>query len=374
MSGTDPAMDKVNEVMSILTRQVQDGNAGKEVLLGLFEKLMKDFISKFEDDTTMTTDLNEVAKYTLMAGYKKRLRPLMVFYAGMCVYKDARVVFLTLPFALAVELVHTYSLIHDDLPCMDNATERRGQEASHIVHGEANALLAGNWLLAHAFRQSLVRMMTDEQFQNSSFDEYDLLDDDPHQDDGLIEVGDDDDDEDDDDDDDGNDMPDDEKEQLRESHAYMGEQLIAAQGFLVSAVHRMIDGQALDKQYTTQRPELTKDDILHLHMLKTSSLMQAATLGAAEIALAEDHQEEALRRLGKHFGLAFQIADDINDFDAKNPHPTNICTHIGIKEAMAEFKRQQDAARQSVKNEKSFRSLGTEKLYPLIDSIVPRPR
>lgn len=366
----DVDMQQVNSVMSELTRKVQKGGAhNNSVCLEMFEKHATEFFQKFDSGTKMTTDLHEVAKYTFNAGGKKRLRPLFVFYTGMCVYRDARFIYLALPYACALEMVHTYSLLHDDLPCMDNATQRRGQQASHLVHGEANALLTGNWLLAQAFKQSLTRIMTDERFQDPSFEEYDLLDNST-----LPEP---------EDEDDAKVTPlqrlvtryksedPGEEERLFESHAYIGEQLIEAQAYLISAVHRMMDGQALDKQYSVHKPELTKNEILHLHMLKTGALMQAGALGAGAIAMATDEQQKVLRAFAKHFGIAFQIADDINDFDPQNPHPTNICTHIGKDEAVEEFKVQQASAYKILDAESSFRDLGTEKLRPLLQSIAP---
>ena len=91
--------------------------------------------------------LFESMRYSLLAG-GKRLRPILVFdFCRMCGgdWKSA------VPFAAAVEMIHTYSLIHDDLPCMDNDDFRRGKPTNHKIYGEANAILAGDALLTAAF-------------------------------------------------------------------------------------------------------------------------------------------------------------------------------------------------------------------------------
>lgn len=90
-------------------------------------------------------------RYSLLAG-GKRIRPLLtMMFAKLCGGSDD----MALPFGCAIEMVHTYSLIHDDLPCMDNDELRRGRPTNHIVHGESGALLAGDALLTLAFETCL---------------------------------------------------------------------------------------------------------------------------------------------------------------------------------------------------------------------------
>src|SRR5439155_6419731 len=90
----------------------------------------------------------DAMRYSLMAG-GKRLRPILCLAAADAIAEDARV--LALPAACALEMIHTYSLIHDDLPAMDNDTLRRGQPTLHVVAGEGMAILAGDGLLTEAF-------------------------------------------------------------------------------------------------------------------------------------------------------------------------------------------------------------------------------
>ena len=94
-------------------------------------------------------DLQEAMEYSLMAG-GKRIRPVLVLETcRMCGGNPQK----ALPFAAAVEMVHTYSLIHDDLPAMDDDALRRGRPTNHVVYGEATAILAGDGLLTAAFEQ-----------------------------------------------------------------------------------------------------------------------------------------------------------------------------------------------------------------------------
>jgi geranylgeranyl pyrophosphate synthase len=98
-------------------------------------------------ETTPPERLHEAMRYSALSG-GKRLRPILTMAAAECVGADANMVIRP---AVAVELLHTYTLIHDDLPCMDDDVERRGKPTSHMVFGEANAILAGDALQALAF-------------------------------------------------------------------------------------------------------------------------------------------------------------------------------------------------------------------------------
>ena len=112
---------------------------------GYIEQYLKDWYSRFHDEPQ--SRLFEAVEYSLLAG-GKRLRPVFAFeFCRMCCgdWKKAA------PFAAAIEMIHTYSLIHDDLPCMDNDDYRRGRLTNHKVYGEAMAILAGDALLTDAF-------------------------------------------------------------------------------------------------------------------------------------------------------------------------------------------------------------------------------
>ena len=116
-------------------------------------RVYRECIEKFLDEhcfqypSAPQKELFEAMRYSLLAG-GKRLRPIFVFdFCRMCGGEWQKAV----PFAAAVEMIHTYSLIHDDLPCMDNDDYRRGRLTNHKVYGEATAVLAGDALLTAAF-------------------------------------------------------------------------------------------------------------------------------------------------------------------------------------------------------------------------------
>lgn len=152
-------------------------------------------------------------------------------------------------FGLALECIHAYSLIHDDLPSMDNDTMRRNQPTNHLVYGDATALLAGDALLTKAF----------ELIAHSGYSDYVKVE--------LIKL-------------------------LAEKSGMSG----------------MILGQQLDMEFETA--EITMDDYVKMSALKTGQLFAAALMGAAIISKDERHLSH-YQTLGENFGVAFQIQDDL---------------------------------------------------------------
>ncbi|MDI9569580.1 MAG: polyprenyl synthetase family protein [Pseudomonadota bacterium] len=190
------------------------------------------------------------ARYSLFAG-GKRLRPILCLAAAEAVsgaWTDA------LPCACALEMIHTYSLIHDDLPAMDDDDYRRGRPTNHIVFGEALAILAGDALLTEAFHLLARR---------------DLMTGAP---------------------------PEDRLEVIR----------LVAQA---AGMAGMVGGQTLDLQGEGRHPEPAY--LTDMHRRKTGALLIASVVAGAVIAGATDAQKEILAGYGEKIGLAFQIADDI---------------------------------------------------------------
>ncbi|WP_339325095.1 polyprenyl synthetase family protein [Paenibacillus sp. FSL W8-0194] len=198
------------------------------------------------------SSLREAMLYSLMAG-GKRMRPLLVMAACEALDGNAHA---ALDAACAVEMVHTYSLIHDDLPAMDNDDYRRGKLTNHKVFGEAAAILAGDALLTHAFylvaRLSQVHGVPAEQVVNITMD--------------LAEL---------------------------------------------AGPKGMVGGQAADMEGEQGLTELSQLEYIHLH--KTSDLITFSLLAGGRIAGADEQKLEALRTFGQKLGLAFQIQDDILD-------------------------------------------------------------
>ena len=194
-------------------------------------------------------DLYDAMCYSLMAG-GKRIRPVLLMETCRMCGGDPEAV---LPFAGAIEMIHTYSLIHDDLPCMDDDDLRRGRPTNHKVYGEATAVLAGDALLTAAFEFML---------------------------------------------DSASDLP--------------AERLLAA-GILARAAggRGMVGGQVLDM--AGEGHSLGIHEVEELQRLKTGALIAAAAEMGCVLAGGQDEQRQAARLYAERLGLAFQIQDDILD-------------------------------------------------------------
>ncbi len=196
--------------------------------------------------------LRESMHYSLMAG-GKRLRPILVIAAAEALGGSRQS---ALPVACAIEMIHTYSLIHDDLPAMDNDDYRRGKLTNHKVYGDAMAILAGDALLTHAF------YMITQLRKETHLDSEHIL--------AIVE----------------------------ELSIYAG-----AKG--------MIGGQAAD---ILAEQGLTKlEELEYIHTHKTSDLIVFSLRAGGRIAGATSEQLDALTLFGSCIGLAFQIQDDILD-------------------------------------------------------------
>ncbi len=202
----------------------------------------------------LAADLLEAMRYSLFAG-GKRLRPILCVAGAEAVGGQGQDV---LPVACALELIHTYSLIHDDLPLMDDDDLRRGKPTNHKVFGDAIALLAGDGLLTQAFS-----LMTS-----------------PHAT-GQI-------------------PPD--------------RLLEAIQTISVAAGHGgMVGGQVVDMQWEGKQADFETVKFLHNH--KTGALIKASVASGAIVAGAGKSELRSVLNYGKKIGLAFQISDDILDVE-----------------------------------------------------------
>ena len=188
----------------------------------------------------------DVAMRYPLAGGGKRIRPRLTLAAARAGGADpAR----ALPVAAAVELIHTFSLVHDDLPALDDDDERRGRPSLHVAHGEAVAILAGDGLLNAAYRLATERL----------------------------------------------DAPPDVR--LR----------VVAE--ISAGVAGMIDGQYLD----VAGPEPDAEGLVRLHRLKTGSLISMAVVCGLHVAGCDDETQRPYREFAAELGLLFQIVDDILD-------------------------------------------------------------
>lgn len=206
-------------------------------------------LRELREDEAFDARLAESMKYSLMAG-GKRLRPILLMAAADAAggHGDDY-----LASACALEMIHTYSLIHDDLPAMDNDDYRRGRLTNHKVYGAGLATLAGDALLTLAF-EVLLRQK-------------DVMPD------TLVRV-------------------------VREVSTAAGPE-------------GMVGGQALD--LASEGKQIDKDTLRRMHMAKTGALFRAAVRSGAILAGADDVKLAALTEYAEAFGLAFQITDDILD-------------------------------------------------------------
>jgi geranylgeranyl diphosphate synthase type II len=205
----------------------------------------------------------EAMRYSLLAG-GKRLRPILTLAAAETTANGSsidRAVALALPAACAIEFIHTYSLIHDDLPAMDDDSLRRGRPTNHVVHGEGMAILAGDGLLTEAF----VLMATE---------------------------------------------PADPALALRKLRT-IG--LVAA----AAGAAGMVGGQALDLDAVGAAQTFDEESLQDMHARKTGALIRAAATAGAVMAGADDAVIRAVGEYGTHLGLAFQIVDDILDVEGE---------------------------------------------------------
>ena len=232
--------------------------------------------------------VSEAMRYSLFAG-GKRLRPTLTLAAADAVARagvpsasqpDAAQVFrpaavdLAMPAACAVELIHTYSLIHDDLPAMDNDTLRRGRPTLHVVYGDGIAVLAGDGLQAEAF-SLLAREMAASGGPGS-----------PGIDDASIVA-----------------------RQLRVIRVIAD----------AAGPAGMVGGQAIDLQAVGQAPghatALDAEGLRAMHARKTGAMIRASAVAGAIMAGADEALVTAVDRYASEIGLAFQIVDDILDVE-----------------------------------------------------------
>lgn len=213
--------------------------------ISLIDRAIIDFLPQCRDNQD---EVAEAMKYSLSNG-GKRLRPVFCLEFAACLGLSKKE---ALPFACALEYIHTYSLIHDDLPCMDNDDFRRGKPSCHKKFGEAVALLAGDALLTHAFQIITESELSDYKKINAV---------------SLLSQN--------------------------------------------SGACGMIGGQVIDLKYEKGKPNLNQ--ILSVHKLKTGALISAACLMGCIAGGATEKQMAAASKFAYTLGIAFQIKDDILD-------------------------------------------------------------
>ena len=226
----------------------------------------------------------EAMNYSILAG-GKRLRPMLMSETYRLFGGKSKVIE---PFMAAMEMIHTYSLVHDDLPAMDNDEYRRGKKTTHVVYGEAMAILAGDALLTYAFETAAKAL--DIEPQNPGIGK-------------AIRI------------------------------------LSAKAG-----IYGMVGGQTVDVE-SENTCDMTKEKLDFIYRLKTSALIEASMMIGAVLAGATGSEQKIVEAVASKVGLAFQIQDDILDVtstmevlgkpigsDEKN-HKSTYVTYEGIEKS-----------------------------------------
>ncbi|MCR4867437.1 MAG: polyprenyl synthetase family protein [Lachnospiraceae bacterium] len=205
----------------------------------------------------------EAMNYSIRSG-GKRIRPLLMFEAYRLFGGEDDIIE---PFMAAIEMIHTYSLVHDDLPCMDDDEYRRGRKTTHAVYGEAMGVLAGDGLLNYAFETAC-----------KAFDKLNVI----------------------------------------AGADYNAMTIARAIGILASksGIYGMIGGQCADIEAEDLEPEQVTDKLIrYIHEHKTAALIENALMIGAVLAGANEINLAKMERVGHNVGLAFQIQDDILDVE-----------------------------------------------------------
>lgn len=213
--------------------------------LQTFEDYLNDYTSKLQ---TKPEILGESMKYSLQNG-GKRIRPVLALACADVLNVPKTEI---LPFALALEMIHAYSLVHDDLPAMDDDDFRRGKPSNHKAFGEANAILAGDGLLNEAYAVCFQECLKGEKYALAA-------------------------------------------KTLNEC----------------AGVYGMIAGQSADLYFSEQNAAVFEDDLKYIHAHKTGKLLLAPVLIAS--ILGNNRQYIEMERFGKLLGVLFQMTDDILD-------------------------------------------------------------
>ena len=279
------------------------------------EQIVTSFLPKEEG---YQKNILEAMNYSVSAG-GKRLRPMLMLETYRMFGGTSKVIE---PFMAAIEMIHTYSLIHDDLPAMDNDEYRRGRKTTHVVYGEAMAILAGDALLNYAFETAASAFVLDE---------------------GNPAIG----------------------------KAFM---ILASK----AGVYGMIGGQVVDVE--SEGKEIDADTLKFIHIHKTSALLESAMLIGAVLAGASEQQQRTVELAARELGLAFQIRDDILDVtgntdelgkpvgsDEKNHKNTYVALE-GLEKAKEDVKRYSESAIDRLKSLPAR----NEFLYELIEELIDR--
>ena len=227
------------------------------------EKVIENYMPK---DATLQKTVTDAMNYTMSAG-GKRIRPLLMSETYRLFGGTEELIE---PFMAALEMIHTYSLIHDDLPALDNDDYRRGRKTAHIVYGEAMAILAGDSLLNYAYETAAKAYAL---IPISDIEDTDAM----------------------------------QRELLQRRSVDRAMAVLATK----PGIYGMIGGQVADVELTGTK--LTKEQLVYIYENKTGALIEAAMMIGAILAGASENDIVKVEETAYNIGMAFQIQDDILD-------------------------------------------------------------
>lgn len=262
----------------------------------------------------------EAMNYSVTAG-GKRLRPMLMqetykMFGGKGIEIE--------PLMAAIEMIHTYSLVHDDLPAMDNDEYRRGRKTTHVVFGEAMAILAGDGLLNYAFETALKVFETD----------------------------------------------------VDKTRAAKALTVLAKK----AGIYGMIGGQTADIEAENIGEKVTEEQLLFIHEHKTAALIQASMMIGAILAGASDEQIAIVENAAYEIGVAFQIQDDILDVTSTletlgkpigSDEKNNKTTYVTLKGLETASREQKEMSAHAIELLQSL-ELENDFLMELITSLITR--
>lgn len=293
------------------------------------EEVISDYLPKEKVKQKL---IIEAMNYSVLAG-GKRIRPLLMMETYFA-FGGNDIDWIS-PFMAAIEFIHSYSLVHDDLPAMDNDEYRRGKQTTHVKYGETIGILAGDGLLNHAF----------ETATNAYYDTNDNQC----------------------------------KERTIRSLRVLGDK---------AGIYGMIGGQVIDtcilegQKITDQDKNKLVEELNHMYTLKTGALIQASMMIGAILAGASEEQIELVEEMATNIGLAFQIQDDVLDVtstteqlgkpvlsDQRNEKITYVAL-LGLEKA------KEEVAFYSEKSLDIYKKLGLSNpfLYDLINMLISRDK
>jgi len=274
----------------------------------IIDKALDEYLPPEENTPSI---VHKAMRYSVFGG-GKRIRPILTLATAELFGRDTESVIKT---ACGIELIHTFSLIHDDLPSIDNDDFRRGKPSNHKVFGEAIAILAGDALLVSGF-DLIIKNMEVKEIKKLS----------------ILKV-------------------------IKETSFYTG-------------TENMLGGEVED--ITLGDEDIAKEYLVNLYMKKTASLICLSIRAGAILSGANQKQLKALTKYGENIGLAFQIVDDMLDImkDQRDTGKPNYANKFGMKESKCESERLIKEAKDSLK---IFNSKA-ETLKSLADYLLTRKK